>query len=131
MVFALCALVIFPGDSGEALADEERKSGILVSTSSMTGNEAQRFCSRYNRSLAEASRIAELFNSTNELAKSVYWTGNNYRGRTDALWALDFSELTKPVQAAKILLNNRVATAYPVTDFRALAVCVEPPQTGR
>jgi len=131
VVFALCALVIFPGDSGEALADEERKSGILVSTSSMTGNEAQRFCSRYNRSLAEASRIAELFNSTNELAKSVYWTGNNYRGRTDALWALDFSELTKPVQAAKILLNNRVATAYPVTDFRALAVCVEPPQTGR
>jgi hypothetical protein len=97
----------------------------------MAGNEAQAFCARRNRSLAEASHVAELFNSNRDFAKTVYWTGNNYRGRSDVLWALNLSNVSRPVQETNILMNSRIATAYPVTDFRAIAVCVEPPETGK
>jgi hypothetical protein len=94
----------------------------------LTGNEAQNFCARENRSLAEASVVAELFNGSNDLAQTVYWTGSNYRGRRDVLWALDLSNANRPIPEGNVLMNNQIATAYPVTDFRAVAVCVEKPQ---
>jgi len=131
LVLGLLALVLLPESNSDAKAAQSSGVQFVLSPTGMAGNEAQAFCARRNRSLAEASHVAELFNSNRDFAKTVYWTGNNYRGRSDVLWALNLSNVSRPVQETNILMNSRIATAYPVTDFRAIAVCVEPPETGK
>lgn len=131
LVFHLYVLAVAATGTNESSAGRDSKSNAaIVSTTSMTGNEAQNLCARENRSLAEASAISKLFNSNN-LAPSVYWTGSNYRGRQDVLWAMDLSDAERPLAEEGILTDNGIATAYPVTEFRALAVCVVKPESGR
>jgi len=128
LVVGLYGLALVSSESGDAQAQQRTAGEAILSPTSLTGNEAQNFCAREDRSLAEASVVAELFNRTNDLAQTVYWTGSNYRGRRDVLWALDLSNARRPIPEENVLMNNQIATAYPVTDFRAVAVCVEKPE---
>ncbi|ERS84735.1 hypothetical protein Q667_17955 [Marinobacter sp. C1S70] len=128
LVLGLYGLALVSSESGDAQAQQRTAGEAILSHTSLTGNEAQNFCARENRSLAEASVVAELFNRTQDLAQTVYWTGSNYRGRRDVLWALDLSNANRPIPEDNVLMNNQIATAYPVTDFRAVAVCVEKPE---
>jgi len=128
LVLGLYGLALVSSESGDAQAQQRTAGDATLSPTSLTGNEAQNFCAHEDRSLAEASVVAELFNRTHDLAQTVYWTGSNYRGRRDVLWALDLSDSRRPIPEENVLMNNRIATAYPVTDFRAVAVCVEKPE---
>lgn len=128
LVLGLYGLALVSSESGDAQAQQRMAGEAILSLTSLTGNEAQNFCAREGRSLAEASVVAELFNRSNDLAQTVYWTGSNYRGRRDVLWALDLSNASRRIPEDGVLMNNRIATAYPVTDFRAVAVCVEKPE---
>lgn len=120
MVSGLFVVAILAFDRSGVDSDEGSHT---VSETRLSGIEAESFCNAEGHSLADAERVAELFNQES-LAGSSYWTSNRYRGQPDTLWALKLKGVSRPVKPGRILQRESIATAYPTTDYQALAVCV-------
>lgn len=103
--------------------EETREAPHTISETRLSGVEAESFCDAEGKVLADAERVAELFNEKT-LAGSDYWTGNEYRGQSSTLWVLRLREKSRPIDPVRVLQRDTIATAYPVTDYNAFAVCV-------